>query len=331
MRILSDYHHGSLYYSLHLLFQERLGWELYSPVGLDWFHAGYWRQAEPYGNNPGTVRQFLGEEHGEWRGDGFWYAYEPHNGFWRRGLTLEMFRQMPFDVVLSSHPSNDVPFARLVREVQPKARHVGQIGNPWQGTVAMNVLASAFPAYVPPGAQVVFYHQEFPLALFSPAAESQMQIVNFVHLHPERETFEAYRQAMPEFTFRSYGIGCQDGILSGLARIAETMRQSRFGWHLKPAGEGYGHILHNWLACGRPVIVKRSHLQHTVSRDLFVHGQNCIDLERVTQEEAMRLIRKMAEPEEHARLTFENAARFRAAVNFAEEAERIRRFLERLI
>ncbi len=39
MNVLADRHHAGLYRSLQLL-GDRLGWNLYTPVGMDWWDAG---------------------------------------------------------------------------------------------------------------------------------------------------------------------------------------------------------------------------------------------------------------------------------------------------
>jgi hypothetical protein len=55
MRVLADFHHGSLLRSLVMLFEDRLGMELYRPIGLQWLHRGYWAIS----NLKGTAKQFL--------------------------------------------------------------------------------------------------------------------------------------------------------------------------------------------------------------------------------------------------------------------------------
>ncbi len=55
MRILTDFHHSSLMRAHVMLFEDRLGHEVFRPIGMDWFHEGYWaiNDLEP------TARQFL--------------------------------------------------------------------------------------------------------------------------------------------------------------------------------------------------------------------------------------------------------------------------------
>lgn len=56
MKVLADHHHDDLYESLRILFEDRLGWELYRPIGTEWYTEGYW---DVY-NHPDTVTQYLG-------------------------------------------------------------------------------------------------------------------------------------------------------------------------------------------------------------------------------------------------------------------------------
>lgn len=42
MRALVDRHQADLYYSLQLLFEDRLGVQLFTPIGHEWWDEGYW-------------------------------------------------------------------------------------------------------------------------------------------------------------------------------------------------------------------------------------------------------------------------------------------------
>ncbi|HXI97147.1 MAG TPA: hypothetical protein VNG04_13530, partial [Candidatus Acidoferrum sp.] len=57
MNVLADKHHAGLFHSLQLL-AGRLGWTLYTPVGLDWWTEGYWRFGRGYGDDR-LAQQFL--------------------------------------------------------------------------------------------------------------------------------------------------------------------------------------------------------------------------------------------------------------------------------
>ena len=89
MKIFADLHHSSLFTSFKLLFENRLGHRMYRPIGLEWFTEGFWKIAEPYNNNIGTVKQFL--EPGNTPTDGT----PPLNQELSDCMTLEQFKKLP--------------------------------------------------------------------------------------------------------------------------------------------------------------------------------------------------------------------------------------------
>ncbi|MCJ7634401.1 hypothetical protein MUP77_18670, partial [Candidatus Bathyarchaeota archaeon] len=64
--VFVELHHGDLFFSLHLLFEERLEMNLFRPIGMAWFEKGFFKIAEPYGNAPDTIDQFLGVPNAAW-------------------------------------------------------------------------------------------------------------------------------------------------------------------------------------------------------------------------------------------------------------------------
>jgi len=178
MKVLADYHHDGLYQSLRLLFEKRLGWELYRPIGLEWYTQGYWH-VFPHIN---TARQFLDIEedpillrdvHGELLAemerknlhlaavdDGLYMVKDPVHGSYHRAITLERFRAEQFDILVSSIPQHIEPFNKLIRECQRKAKHIFQVGNCWGHQRGVrNIMVSTAPFPVPAGTNIVFYHQ----------------------------------------------------------------------------------------------------------------------------------------------------------------------------
>ncbi len=222
MKVFCDMHHGALFYSLHLLFEKRLGWELYYPIGEDWFTQGYWKIAEPYANDAGTIRQFLSPEaigfdqyksiNGDnYYKDGVYYCYDPVQDYQRKAITLERFKEMDIDIVISSYQPHDESFARLIREYKPKAKHIAQMGNAYQTTEVRNVMCSTMPYAVPADKNVVFYHQEFDLNVFCyKPPERVTKITSFVNILPRKEIYELYKTRLTEFDFKAYGESCPD-------------------------------------------------------------------------------------------------------------------------
>lgn len=341
MNIFADLHHYDLYYSLQLLFEKRLGHNLYRPIGISWFTEGYWKIAEPYGNNEGTVRQYLDLNTLPWdpyenvnggsnnyQKDGIYYIWNPIHKLHQKAITLEMFKEMDIDIVISSIPSHDKSFAELIRVHKPKAKHISQMGNIYQTTDVKNVMCSTIPYPVPPDKNVVFYHQEFNLEVFNYEKPKETKaITSFVNLLPRADLYQEYKKDLPEFTFKAYGSQCPDGTITGDYKVAEIMRNSTFGWHIKPHGDGFGHILHNWYAVGRPVITNAGDYFGKTGMFLLEDKVTCIDLERHSKQENLETIRHASVPEVHQMMCEAAIDRFKSVVNYDEEEKKIRQFL----
>lgn len=343
MNVFADLHHEALFYSLHLLFEKRLGWNLYYPIGEDWLTKGFWKIAEPYGNHPDTVRQFLSPESigfdqykslngNNYYEDGVYYCHDPVNNYIRKAITMDKFKETDIDIVISSYQPHDVTFARLITEYSPKAKHIAQMGNAYQITEVSNVMCSSIPYEVPSDKNVVFYHQEFNLSDFYPESpKDSSQITSFVNCLPNPEQFELYKINLPENIFKSYGASCPDGTITGCKKIAEIMRDSLFGYHVKPGGDGFGHIIHNWFACGRPVLVSGNDYVDKLAGNLLIDDVTCIDLDKHTFQGNLDKIRYWSDKENHAEMCVQAIKRFREVVDFNKEEQLVRKFLEKII
>src|SRR4051794_30046592 len=117
--VLVDRHHSGLYRSLQLL-AARLGWNLYTPTGHEWWDEGYWSFGRwTYGDDR-LAAQFLmhPEDDGEFP--------DAHIDF----VTLEQARTMTWDIVMASVPDNEPGFARFAHETG--AQYAIQVGNTGQ-------------------------------------------------------------------------------------------------------------------------------------------------------------------------------------------------------
>ena len=106
---------------------------------------------------------------------------------------------------------------------------------------------------------------------------------------------------LPHYEFRSFGHECPDGLLKPVASIAEEMSRAGWAYHDKPTGDGFGHIVHNWAAVGRPLIGHAHYYAGQRAEALWQDGVTCIDLDRHTTEEAARVIAGTT-PEAHAQM-----------------------------
>jgi hypothetical protein len=350
MNILSDMHNLGLYHSLQLLFEKRLGHNLYRPIGIEWFDNGYFQLAKPYGNDPATVAQFL--EVNSIPKDGTQplnNTTEAHSGIYEfvdnsnqttnKGITFEAFKDMKFDIIIASVPDHIKPFQELIQKYQPQAKLIFQMGNIyWDKIVDFsqvpNVMASVARFNLPDSCNSVFYHQEIDTDIFKPQNKKvNKDIVSFVNCMPQMGTIGTYMQLralLPEFNFKSYGISCDNGIITGTQNIANIMNQSYMGIHLKSGGDGFGHVLFNWFACGKPIIVNGNDYKDKLGNELLTDGETCIDVDQHSIPEVIETIRKIT-PMKYEWMCQQAYQRFKDCVNYDEEEKKIRGFMDKLM
>jgi hypothetical protein len=346
MKVFVDYHHGNLLYSLYLLFEKRLGFELYRPIGLDWASQGWWKVHEPYGWAQDTANQYLGLDgrewihvdemninmlnlnYNSWKEGEIYRIRDMENNFVHRAVTLETFRNMKFDLIIASFPTH-TNWVDLL-QLQPQAKFIMQIGNEGQTSDADNILCSTADFVAKPYQNVMRYHQEFDLTdYFYQTPPNHNKINSFVVSLPEPLTYEMYKGMLPEFDFHAYGVGSPDGTISG-STIPARMRDSAFGWHIKPS-DGYGHVIHKWFASGRPVITKASYYKGKMAEPLLIDGETCIDLDKRSFEDNLTFIKEMAKPENHLRMCKNAFKKFNEVVDFDMESIEIKNWLNNLI
>lgn len=354
MKVLADFHHDDLFYSLQLLFENRLGWELYRPIGLEWYTEGYWNvyphidtakqflatdqatnKPKDIRGNPLSNRECLNANYTE--ADGIYYIVSPTKpDVVSRAITLQKFKDTQFDIIVSSIPNHIEPFNRLIAQFQPKAKHIFQVGNAWGHLPGVkNIMASTSP-FSAPDINTCFYHQEFRLDWFKYEPPQEHKTVNsYIHWMNGKELIDNLRVKLPDFKFVTYGAGMEQSICA-TQDIANTMINSAFTWHYKPEGDGYGHVLHNSFACGRPVIIVSKYYTGKLGGQLLVPDKTCIEfignnvstgLNNLAQN-----LRKYSHPDIHARMCEQTYSKFKETVNFDYEYQNILRpFLDRLV
>jgi hypothetical protein len=345
MNIFCDFHHSSLYSSFLYTLERRLGHSVYRPIGEEWFEKGYWkinRQAD-------TIVQYLGTygyyptdgtpplNNVNYVQDGIYYSTDPNTGQIHKAIRFDKFKEMKFDIIIATLPQHLEPFFDLQKKYQKDASVVLQMGNNWALDFkrVSNLLASTMPFEVPKECHSLFYSQEFDTSVFHPKEPKELangerpeihNYMNVLHNYPEAETlFLELEKLMPEYTFKMYGSQNRDGCLSGVQTLADSMRKARWIFHVKPGGDGYGHVVHNAFAVGTPLITKKT----------FYEGQNAgrmmddrvgILTDGLSAKEIAAIIRSREEL--NAQMSENTAARFRDVVNFEQDAKNIQKFLE---
>ncbi len=334
MRVFADYHHGGLYHALHLLFVERLGWELYRPIGMEWADKRIWL----YSENPPTQRQYLDPVNCELRPDGYYYWRDHSEEIDHRCVTFDQFKALDFDLILATVWQHTYTFSDLQKVEKPKAKYArlcGNSGEPMDWPVHPNLIDTTSLYQEPFGCNRVVIHQEFPYHLFyyqpPPIQKRICSYLNCFNETPYYPIWHEYKAKMPDFEWKMYGLNGDDGFMSPVSTLAQSMRETSFIWHIKAHGEGYGHIVHNAFAVGRPIITVKSYYEGKMIYPFLEDGITCLDLEGRSVEENVQRIREFSEPERLAKMSETCRDRFKQEVDFAADAEKFKDWLSRLI
>lgn len=351
MNVFTDFHHAGLLNSLIMLFEDRLDGNVYRPIGLEWYLEGYWH-IYPH---PDTANQYLTFDQGYRPKDGspplnliqevdrtklnqqeVYYCRDIDSDQVNKAISLETFKSMPIDIVIASIPAHIEPFKRLIEKYKPNAKLIFQIGNAWSvdAETAKNVMASAIVPNVPEEINFVEYHQEFDTKIFKRyPPNNQRVITSLLNVHQQFSDYKLFlelEQQMPDWKFLSYGGQGRDGSMGGSKKVAGAIKNSRFIWQVKEGGDGYGHILFNTGAMGRPTIVKKSYYNGKLGEKLLIDGETCIDIDGLPVNEIIKKIEYYNQQPRYEKLCKNVYRNFREKVNFNEDFKRIEEFIGRL-
>jgi len=346
-KVLVDFHHSSLLQSFIFLFERRLGGDVFRPIGTEWAEFGYWKVYE----HPATIQQFLGINGATPDGtrplndvvsesNGIYHCHDIDSNETNKAIIYKAFMEMDIDIVIASLPVHIEPFKKLCELHPSKPKLIYQIGNAWttDAGIAPNIMASANIQGVPADINFITYHQEFDTNIFCPTVgEPENNIYSFVncfniseHFVKDWQYFKKIEKLMPDYVFRSYGGQCRDGAAHGNKQVAKKMQEAKFIWHVKNAGDGYGHVLFNTAAVGKPCIVKKSYYAGKLGDKLLVDGVTCIDIDNLTIEGVMDKIRYYSEDNRYTSMCQKVYNNFMGQVDFAKEAEQLKVFLSNL-
>jgi hypothetical protein len=243
------------------------------------------------------------------------------------------------DIVIATIPQHIESFKKLAGEVG--AKFVYQIGNEWSVEASMtpNVMASARIRNVPKNINFVEYHQEFPLNIFKPSNNlPENNIYSFVNCFNTASIYEVdwhlfleIESMMSGWRFRSFGGSCRDGAADGQNEVARMMGESKFIWHTKYGGDGYGHIIYNSAAVARPLIVKKQYYIGKMGEELMEDGKTCLAIDGLSSTEIMRKIEYWSDGERYKQLCEDIYDNFQTKVNFNREENDLKKFIDKLI
>lgn len=365
MRVLADFHHHALAESLLILFEDRLGGAVYFPAGMDWFTSDTW-QFEKQWHGDAVARQYLEGiwADAQWNPGGDCVRLDPrHPGRTQRGIEYEAALETEWDLVISTLPPNDAGLHRLAKEHGAAfGLQVGNEGQTINHQLADFILSSSTlpqAGLVSPdtwgrivsyqGVPTIVYHQEFSMDTFRheyPAAERQT-VASFVNCFPEGPSYPDFLDfarghdqlaqwkvygatGQPSWaTERPYTDEFQAGDLGPVPDVADAMRAARIIWHTKHWSDGFGHVIHNAFAVGRPVLGYSRYYEGKLAGPLWVEGVTSFNVEGMGDGDLEDLVARLINDDElHERVSTAAAARFRAVVDFDGEAQAITQLLE---
>lgn len=331
MNVLVDYHHISLLRSIYILFKERLKYNLDIPKGVDWYYEGslYSSYSEKVGNsfiNPitdsGYIKKYLPE---------------------LNTASLEKFKSNYYDIVVCTLLENYISWKAMIKKYDLKCKLIFQIGNNiplWAQPYSFeNVLSSSWPCFLKADCKnKIFYHQEFDTTKFTQNLNCNVKsIANMQHFMERKDLFFGLEQSMTDYKFYAHGAGNRDGSLPVADDvISNFIKNIGFIFHCKQVDEGYGHIIHNAFACGKPVITDSSYMRvnwneyigNTASL-MFEDGKTIIDVHNKSEKEIESSIREITNNYTETSNYIFN--KFKVVCNFDEEFDKIKIFLNNLI
>lgn len=343
MNLLTDFHHNSLLRSIVLLFENRMGINVYRPIGLDWYDEGYWA----INNSLDTARQFLDPESAYIADktpalnnvrsiqDQIYQIYDPGNISTHKAVSLNCFKDMKFDYVIASIPQHIPLYQKLIEKYQPNAKLIVQVGNNWPSSIleGCNVLASV-KEHSLIGCNAVYYHQEFDTSIFKPSTpRHSRQISSYINIlqnmvHGWEDFIKLETMLAGIASLRSYGGQCRDGNKAGPIELSSSIQNDDLIFHVKDGGDGYGHILYNAYASGRPVITRSSFYKDCLGYELF-NDESSIDLDKISLDDAVKKIKgilsnkqSLDEMSGMAYKTFKNN------VDFEHDAQKVSKWIE---
>lgn len=335
MNVLLDIHHHDLFRSLYLLFNKRFGFNVYVPYGMEW------NTDHGYANYPviDTVKQYLlGVKHwiniaGDLNEVNF--------------LTLDEYKDIKMDITVASLMENVKVFHDLNILYNKDSKNIVQVGNNFPvnciDAFSKNLMSSSTVVYkLSSISHKIFYHQEFDTNFFKPSdfVSNVNSVYSLQHYFgqgvPPYELdfrlFNELKNRMPDFCYKCFGLGGDGGDICGIPeKISNVVKNCGFIFHVKPQGDGYGHIYHNAFSCGKPVIYKSKYLFYNdipMTPMLLFDEDTSVDLSVLDVDSAVRKITRMSS--DYIRTTEKVHNKFKSVVNFDEEFVFIKKFIEDL-
>ncbi len=173
MKVLIDLHHDELHESLLKLFSDRFGFDVYTPIGEEWYLEGYW----VISHLTQTIKQYLYIDDTDktlWIEQTPGIFYKTDGSRYRKNfkyVKLNCAKELQFDIIIVSHPSQFEYLNEFRKKFCRNAKMIFQLGNmtPTLPENCRNVLNSTSSDYYLPDIKNlnwINYNQEFDHSQF---------------------------------------------------------------------------------------------------------------------------------------------------------------------
>lgn len=256
-----------------------------------------------------------------------------------RTLSFSEFLDTRIDVIMVTLADNQEPWLRLRDDLKPNAKLLREEGNVcgWASINLgyHNVLTSDVPTFHKCRAKnKLLYHQRFDtqsifsfedvshfdrISCFMPGFRGCPELIQFAESHD-----------FGSMQFVDFGHFSKRGYLNTKQTFVEAMKRTTFVWQVKPGGDGFGHVIHNSFAVGRPVITGGDHYRGSLAGLLLEDGKTCIMIGQDPIENS-RKIRSMSDPQRIRSMGRAAHTRFLETVHYDRERDAIQAFLQKLV
>jgi len=196
------------------------------------------------------------------------------------------------------------------------------------------IVTSIMPGPIPIPKPHVIVHQEFELVPYVPPPLEGRRVASFVNCFAENERgYAQFREVAllaREIEWRiygAYGSKPQDEFAAGnigvCRYVTKAMQATDIAWHTKQWSDGFGHVIHQWFAVGRPVVGFEWYYRSQLAGPLWQEGVTSFDITDRSSDDVRKLIRSL-DDETILRMSEASYRRFREVVDFDEEEQRIR-------
>lgn len=319
--------HADLFYSMHALFEKRLGFKMYRPL----LSAEWDRENIVTASFANSQQECLEQEEGV-----FTANIETHS-YTQNCISFDKFLSTDIDIIVTTSWENERPLAELIKKYKSNAKFIRVIANIHEKPVITKNILLSTKEPMPAGTNWMKYHGEHrELYSYTPLVSGERSIksfFNYMSSYPvEIANWNFYKASLPEFIFKMHGGLSEDGSIPQ-NNLHEVMKSSMFIWHCKPHG-GCGFTARQALACGRPLIVNKRYcaMYNTLAQDYLQDGINCIDIDpnKRKVEDSLALIRTWSQPGVIQEKCLEVKSFFEKTINFEAEALAIKDWLNRL-